>query len=171
MSGILTNGLPLAILPLTGNELIPVDTTLSSGLLPESEAVSIAQLNAYMKNAPSQVIGTADNGSTQTLTVAMIVVANADFVYHTSTGGTTPSLTFPTATAIITAMGASAAVGACYVLRVINNNSGTATMVTNTGITPSGTLTLATSTWREFLIVVTSATTVTITNIGTGTNS
>lgn len=49
MPGWLTNGLPLAsttggTLPLTGKELIAVDTQLSSGQAPQTEAISTAQL-------------------------------------------------------------------------------------------------------------------------------
>lgn len=171
MSGFTTPGLPLAVAPLTGNELIAADTQLGQGLYPESEAVSVAQLNSYFANTPNAAFGTADNGTTQTLTAAMVAVAGVDIVYHLSTSGSTPSLTLPLATAIFTQEGASFVTGSTYVLRVINANSGTATIVTNTGWTLSGTLTLATNTWREFLVVAASATTLTGTVTGTGTYS
>lgn len=48
MSGWLTNGFSLASLPLTGNERFLVDTQLSSGALPETEAVSISQAASIM---------------------------------------------------------------------------------------------------------------------------
>lgn len=47
MSGIYTNGLPLASLPFTGNERLPLDTQLSSGATPESEGASLSQLSSY----------------------------------------------------------------------------------------------------------------------------
>lgn len=173
MSGLLTNGMNLAPGPLSGLELAPFDTQNTQGTMPETYAVSVAQLAAYLANIPTQFIGTPDNGTTQTLTAPMVAVANAGKVIHNSTGGSTPSLTMPTAAAIIAAMGTAFVVNSGYVLRVINANSGTATLVTNTGITTTGTLTVATGTWREFLIVCTSlsANTVTMTSIGTGTNS
>lgn len=116
------------------------------------------------------LIATADNGTTQTLTAAM--VTGGKITYHTTTGGTTPSLTLPLATAIDTALPDIRA-GQSYVLRVINSNSGTATIVTNTGWTTSGTLTIATNTWREFLVTCTTtqAGVYAITSVGTGTNS
>lgn len=113
-------------------------------------------------------VATADNGTTQTLTAAMIVGGRK--TYHVTTGGTTPSLTLPLATAMDTALPAMAT-GQSYILRIINSNSGTATVVTNTGWTTSGTLTIATNTWREFLIVDGGVATYTITSVGTGTNS
>lgn len=112
--------------------------------------------------------GTADNGTTQTLTAAMVSGFNQTF--HVSTGGTTPSLTLPLATDLIAAI-PGWQTGQSYTLRVINRNSGTATVVTNTGITTSGTLTLATNTWRDFVVTMASATTVTVTAAGTGTDS
>ena len=169
MSGFTTSGLPAATLPLTGLELISADTQLAQGINPESEAISTAQL----ANFPGFVaIATADNGTTQTLTAAMIAVANAKFVAHVTTGGATPSLTLPTVAALLAAF-PNLQVGTSYVLRVINSNSGTATVVTNTGWTTSGTLTAATNTTRDFAVTVTSvsAATATITSIGTGTNS
>lgn len=45
--GIYVNGMPLASYPLTGNELFGVDTELSAGQNPQSEAVSITQMYTY----------------------------------------------------------------------------------------------------------------------------
>lgn len=109
-----------------------------------------------------------DNGTTQTLTSGM--VSGGNITYHVSAGGTTPSLTLPLATAIDTALPAMQA-GQSYILRIINTNSGTATIVTNTGWITNGTLTLATSTWRDFVIVKSDTASYTITSVGTGTNS
>lgn len=175
MSGYTTNGLPVAVAPLTGNELIAADTQLAQGIAPESEAISINQIATFANNqGGSSVVGTADNGTTQTLTVAMISAPNAEFVSHLSTGGATPSLTLPLATALLAAL-PNAVVGTSYTLRVINANSGTATIVTNTGWTTTGTLTLATTTTRDFIVSFTNVTTgtvaATLVSVGTGTNS
>ena len=58
-AGFFTNGVPPAggtqyptTLPLTGNELIPADTQLPSGLNPQSEAISTAQLGTYALQVP-----------------------------------------------------------------------------------------------------------------------
>jgi len=167
MSGILTNGLPTATLPLTGIEQIAADTQLTGGTYPESEFITTAQLANFPGFA---AVATPDSGATQTLTAAMIAAANARFVSHVSTGGSTPTLTLPTVAALLAAF-PGLQVGSSYVLRVINSNSGTATVATNTGWTTSGTLTLATNTTRDFVVAVTSLTAATITSIGTGTYS
>lgn len=110
-------------------------------------------------------ITTADNGTTQTLKAS--AVSGAANVYHTSTGGSTPSLTLPLAADVIAA-NPGLAVGGSMRLRVINSNSGTATIVTNTGWTLSGTLTLATATWRDFIVTRTGEDTLTAVAVGAG---
>ncbi len=123
--------------------------------------------NSYI-TLPEILVGTADNGTSQTLTTAM--VTGGSITTHVSTGGSTPSLTMPLATAIIAAI-PGFGVGDSYLLRFINSNSGTATIVTNTGITTTGTLTLATNTTRDFAITMTGAATLSMVSVGTGTNS
>lgn len=114
-------------------------------------------------------VATADDGTTQTLTAAMIVGGKQ--VYHKTLGGATPSLTLPLASAIDTAL-PDMRVGQSFTLRIINSNSGTATIVTNTGWTLTGTLTLATNTWRDFVVTKTGTTaTYTAVQVGTGTTS
>lgn len=113
-------------------------------------------------------VSAADNGTTQTLTAAM--VTGSGQVFHTSTGGATPTLTMPTAAAIIAAI-PGFQVGQAYVLRIINGNSGTATVAAGTGITTTGTLTLAAATWRDFVITYTGQGALSMVSVGTGTNS
>lgn len=175
MSGILTNGLDGLTLPFTGKELFPADTQSTAGAQPESVSVSY---NQFFAN--SVALGTADTtGTTATLTSAMICANNAQKVIFVSSGSSTAStLTLPTVANLLDAYPHLYAVDADgdgvafpYVLRFVNSNSQTATIATNTGWTSSGTLTAATTTWREFLVKFSSATAATITSIGTGTNS
>ncbi len=51
MSGIYTNGLTVATLPLTGNETAAFDTNLTQGLNPESESISTSQMATMMGGA------------------------------------------------------------------------------------------------------------------------
>lgn len=112
-------------------------------------------------------IATADDGTTQTLTAAMVVGGGT--TYHVSVGGTTPSLTLPLAADVDTAL-PDIRIGQAFILRIINKNSGNTTIVTNTGWTLSGgTLVLATNTWKEFLVTRTGVGTYTGVNVGTGT--
>lgn len=115
------------------------------------------------------LVAPADNGTNQTLTVAM--VSGGVVTTHVTTGGATPSLTLPLASDLIAALGPNFVVGDAYELRIINTNSGTATIVTNTGWTTTGTLTLATNTTRDFIVTKTSPTTLSLVSVGTGTTS
>ena len=60
-AGLYTNGIPQAggtqypsTIPLTGNELAPFDTQLSSGLNPQTESISTLQLAGYVGQLPAK---------------------------------------------------------------------------------------------------------------------
>jgi hypothetical protein len=55
----LTQGIPAAVLPLTGNEVIQLDTELTGGVNPATEIVTLNQLG-------SQTLGTVTGGLTAT---------------------------------------------------------------------------------------------------------
>jgi hypothetical protein len=55
-------------------------------------------------------------------------------------------------------------------IRIINNTAYTQTILAGTGVTLSGTMTLATNTHRDFLLTITGANTVSLTNLGGGSN-
>lgn len=143
----------LDTLALSGDLSVAGNATVTGTLTAAGIIGSVSEISAK--------IATADDGTTQTLTAGM-VTGSPVFVVHTSAGGTTPSLTMPLATAIIAA-NTGWVVGDSYTLRVINTNSGTATIVTNTGITTSGTLTIAAGGQADFVIAMTAAATVTMT--------
>ncbi len=100
--------------------------------------------------------------------------------YLTQSGAT--ALTTPSAAAIIAQILAQLAAAGInqpanqiaapftYYVRVINTNAGTLTITAGTGVTMLGTATLATATWRDFLVTVSGAA-VTFQSVGTGTNS
>lgn len=154
----------------TGRTVVPGNSTVEF-LLTKTAAntytmfgIGVQQQGFFGANAFN---ATADDGTTQTLTAAMIIGGNT--TYHITTGGTTPSLTLPLGTAMDTAI-PDMRPGQSYVLRVINKNSGNATIVTNTGWTLSGgTLVAATNTWKEFLVTKTGTGTYTGVNVGSGT--
>lgn len=55
-------------------------------------------------------------------------------------------------------------------IRIVNNTTQTQTIAGGTGVTVSGTATLATLTYRDFILQQTSATAFTLTDVGSGTN-
>lgn len=95
-------------------------------------------------------------------------VAGAPDVTLATSGAT--ALTTPTAAQIIAQMGPNWQVGASYRLRVINTNAGTLTLTGGTGVTINGTATLATATFRDYLVTLATATTITMQNVGAGTS-
>jgi len=55
-----------------------------------------------------------------------------------------------------------------FLLRVINSNAGTLTLTGGTGVTITGTAAIATNTWAEYIVTLTSGTVVGFQAIGTG---
>ena len=58
--------------------------------------------------------------------------------------------------------------GSTYLVAIRNTSGGTTTLVGGTGVTISGTATMATNTYRLFAVTVQSATALTFTSIGSG---
>jgi len=63
------------------------------------------------------------------------------------------------------------AIGQTYVLRLINSSAGITTVVGGTGVTITGTATLAVGSFRDFIVTVTGAAAMTFQSAGTGTTS
>lgn len=113
-----------------------------------------------------------------------------DYVYQTTaavsgvitagllTGGTmsvlsssgATALTTPTAAALLAAS-PNGGLGSQWLIRIINTNGGTLTITADATVTITGTRTLATNTWREFICTILTATTASWQQIGTGTTS
>lgn len=110
-------------------------------------------------------------------TTAALALAAAEFfgaamVIFRMTGGTTPSAAGVPTAAALAALCTNLAVGDSWVFRLINNGSGTVPAFSaETGFTFTGTMTVATNTWRDFQITRTGAETFTVQSIGTGTDS
>lgn len=76
-------------------------------------------------------------------------------------GQATPTLTTRTADQMIADI-PNAQIGLTWSVKVLNRNSGTQTMAGGTGVTITGTATLATVTWKEFICTYTAASTITM---------
>lgn len=82
--------------------------------------------------------------------------------------------TLPTVANLLAAIPANAlAIGTTWRFRLINQQAGAFayTVVTNTGWTTAGTLTIAQNTWREFDITITGAAAASLQEVGTGSAS
>lgn len=108
---------------------------------------------------------------TTTTTFAAGQLTGAAFTCYTNTQGTPGSIATRTATEMF-GDDAAAVVGRVYVLRIVNGQgTGTLTVTAGSGVTLTGTATVAANTWRDFVVTYTSATALTMQNVGTGTFS
>lgn len=109
------------------------------------------------------------NTATADATATAAQVAGAQNVVLNMTGalGAGKALTLPTAAEIVAAI-PNAFVGMTYRLRVINTSSGNYawTVTTATGLTLTGTMTVAQNTARDFLVTLTSLTAIAIQSLG-----
>jgi hypothetical protein len=152
---------------LTGTERFGVD---NGGAL---VAVTNTQALALSSSAPAVNSNTAVASTTLT---AANLLGSFDTVYLNMTGALTgaANATLPTVAALAAAMPTGAvAAGQGYTFEVINSSSGAFawTVVTNTGWTLVGTMSVAQNTSRTFALIFTSPTTATLTSVGTGTYS
>jgi hypothetical protein len=140
--------------------------------------------NATAVLPQSQYNGTTQSGGT--LAAPLVAAATENYVAFSGQAGI--SVTTDSAANIIgalqTALAKTAAanggvglpagvpnlLNVSFFLQLINNNSGTLTVTAGTGVTINGTATAATNTSRQFIVTVTSPTTVTFQNVGSGTN-
>jgi hypothetical protein len=107
-----------------------------------------------------------------TLTAANISGGNVTVLNMTGTLAGAANAQLPTVAQLVAAI-PGAQIGQSYEMRIINTSSGAFawTITTNTGWTLNGTMSIAQNTTRDFLVTLTSLTTATIQQIGTGTTS
>lgn len=103
----------------------------------------------------------------ESATIAAASVAGANVCEHINTGTTPGNLQFPAAADIVAAI-PNAQIGFSYVLEIRNGSgsANTATITTNTGITLTGTMTIAQNVTRRFIVTLTSLTAVTVQSMG-----
>jgi hypothetical protein len=103
-------------------------------------------------------------------TLAAGVITGAEFVYVLSTNATPGAQTVRTAAQML-ADTPNAQVGMSYSLRIANSGAGTLTLTADGGatVTLTGTMTIPTATFRDFIVTFTAAATATIQTVGDGT--
>ena len=140
------------------------------GLVPDN--TGIWGLWGAMQNV-NQALGnalTTLSSSSQTVTALAAQIAGGILNRTGSPGGAVTETT-PTAAQIIAALPSTIALDGTYQFkfRYINNNLGqTTTWTAGSGVTVTGTATIATNAYRDFLVTVDSASAVTFTNLGGG---
>ncbi len=144
--------------------------TIPGGIVPDNVGMwgffGLAQnLNTYSDNSSAQASSTA---TTFTVPAAAI---KAGIIFRTGSAGGGVADTTDTAVNILTAFGNTVPVNGTFqkIVRWLNATGQTITVGGGTGVTVSGTATVSDGSYRDFLLTVTSATAITLTNIGGGT--
>lgn len=126
-------------------------------------------LNALLDflNVPPGKYAAATNTAAFTATGAQVAGAQNVTLNLTGTLAAGRAIQMPTALAIVAAI-PNAYVGETYILTIQNTSSANFawTVTTNTGITLTGTVTIAQNTQRSFLVTLTSLTAVAVQSLG-----
>lgn len=104
-------------------------------------------------------------------TLAANLITGGPFVVLNS-AATTPGAQTTRSAVLMYADDPTAYPGQAYVLRICQSGAGTMTLTAGAGVTVTGTATIATTTFRDFLVQYAgtpTAPTMTFTNVGTGT--
>lgn len=138
------------------------------------QQVPVSQLAAALGatgGGPAKFAAVSTN-TPATLTGAQMAGADVVVVQMTAALAGAGTLNTDTAANIYAAI-PNPIIGASYILRIINSSSGNFawTLTGGTGVTITGTATIAQNTTRDFVVTITSATAVAIRTIGTGTFS
>lgn len=123
------------------------------GLFPSYINSTEEALN-YLAGSVQGSVGGATAITTATVTLTATQTINGFLLIS---GGSTCAVTLPTAANVVAAF-PQAVVGQRFTLEVRNNNSGIATLTTNTGNTITGTATMPTATGQRVIGVITNAT-------------
>lgn len=159
-----------AVYPPVGGALGLLATNVASFVSP-GQAVTYV----YTGTLNASFVGNAPLPLTKLTSIA---VASGTLAAGDMEGAAISVLTQSGATALTTRTAAqmyaaipNAVPGFSWFVRIINTNAGTLTLTMDASVTATGTLTLATNTFRDFLLTFTSATAATMKQIGTGATS
>jgi hypothetical protein len=148
-----------------------VQATCTANVVPTNVTIT-GYTTVPAASLPNTQFTALSGGTPLTLTGANMAGANSVIINLTNTLGGAGTLNSATAAQIIAAW-PNAQIGESYLMRVINSSAGAFawTLTTATGVTLTGTMSIAQNTWRDFQVTMTGAATVTIQQIGTGTTS
>lgn len=174
-----TGANPLLVYPAQGasDTINGVAATAGIVILPGTVATFCCAAAGVWEVQPASTTMAAYNTNSATtsttLTAANVTgaVASVDLALTGTLTGAA-NATMPTVAAVVAVLHAPT-VGTSYRLRITNRSSGayTWTVVTNTGWTLTGTMTIAQNTWREFVVTLTSLTAATLQSVAVGTYS
>jgi hypothetical protein len=159
-----------AVFPATGDLIDSLAANASVSLATNSSITFTCAVTGSWKASQQRVLGAKFSTGTTTTTFAAGQLTGAINVSYASTAGTPGSIATRTATEMF-ADDPYARVGGAYRLRISNTAAGAATMTitAGSGVTLTGTATVADAAYRDFVVTYTSATALVIQNVGGGT--
>lgn len=141
--------------------------------------MSINHAGAFDSSAATDIIGTLDAAFSATAlsnaTLPAGALSGSLFNVLNSTANGANALTTRTASQIIADLDAAMGVPVpkdgtyTFVVRILSAGNGQITLTAGAGVTVTGTATIASGAWRDFLVTVNSTGTVTFQNVGGGT--
>lgn len=135
-----------------------------------NQDVGAMQALGFSVNALAPSAVTALNQTTGSIPAGILVAAQETFII---TSNATPGAQLVRTAAQMLADVPGILLGQGLTFRIVNTGAGTLTLTADAGatVTLSGTMTVATNTFRDFVITFNSATTATIQSVGVGTNN
>lgn len=137
-------------------------------------AVYLLTYSAAATITMQQVYGDNDIPPSQFTTAALSVgtlaagqVTGAGFVVLTNTGATPGTQTTRTAAQMLADF-VGAYIGLSYTVRIVNTGAGTFTLAGGTGVTITGTATVAQNVFRDYVVTFNTGTTATFQSVGSG---
>jgi hypothetical protein len=159
------------VFPASGNLIDALAADVSISLPVGGSIIFTCAVTGSWKSLSDNFSAAKFTTGTTTTTFTAGQLTGADYVVYTNTQATPGSIATRTATQMFND-DPSARVGSSYILRIVNGQgTGTLTVTAGSGVTLTGTMTVALNTWRDFVVTYTSATALTIQNIGVGTFS
>lgn len=159
-----------AVFPASGDLIDALAANTSISLAVGGSITFTCAVAGSWKASSQGVLGNKFSTGTTTTTFAAGQLTGATLVSYASTASTPGSIATRTATQMF-ADDPYARVGAAYRLRISNTAAGSATMTitAGSGVTLTGTATIADGTYRDYSVTYTSATALVMQNVGSGT--
>lgn len=159
------------VFPISGDLIDSLSVDIAVSLPPGESIIFTCSVALKWKSTSIPQPGTSFVTGTTTTTFAADELTGGAFTIYNNTQGTPGSIATRTAT-LMFADDAYSRVGSSYMLRIINNQgTGTLTVTAGTGVTLTGTATIAVNTFRDFSVTYTSATALVIQQVGIGTDA
>ncbi len=159
------------VFPISGDLIDALAANTAIKLAPGQSIIFTCAVAGSWKATHQESLGVKYTSSTTVVVFSAGELTGAAYVVYNNTQTTPGSIATRTATQMFNDNPYSR-VGGAYILRIINNQgTGTLTVTAGSGVTITGTATIAPNTYRDFAVTYTSATALTMHTMGIGTDT